>query len=425
MSEREAFERILGALYEVALDPSHWSEATALIDEAVGACGSSMMFGAGGDQEDVRIYFAWTFYGGERHRELERLYFETYYALDERVPRVRNLPDGQLFHNTDIYTEQELKTSEAYHAIRKYGRAGNAINVRLDGPSGSRITWFIHDPVDGNDWSSAQLDTIRRLLPHIRQTVRVQQVLANAAALGATMGEMLEATGVGVLQLDARGRIMAANDRARGLLRVGDGLLDRGGYLFARTARDNDELQRLLSRALPPFGALGAGGSMMVKRLGALPPLVLHVNPVGPRDADSRMWPVSALALVVDQAGGAGIDPAVAAASLGLTGMESRVAVLLARGMSVRGNFGTPIRELRDTHQGRNVGTPIRTELRDTWTSGHPSAHELRDTHPDGRGSGGRVPGHPRSIHPRECERGLTYVVWVWPFPERMSRRRG
>ncbi|MCY3822195.1 MAG: hypothetical protein OXH52_23040 [Gammaproteobacteria bacterium] len=80
----------------------------------------------------------------------------------------------------------------------------------MDAPEDSRIVWFIHDPVVGNDWSSTQLDTIQRLLPHIRHTVSVQQVLPNAAALGVTMGTMLEATGVGVLRLDARGRIMVA-----------------------------------------------------------------------------------------------------------------------------------------------------------------------------------------------------------------------
>ncbi len=337
MGDGEAFEHILGALHEVALDRSQWSKANALIHDTLGVCGSTMAFSEGASEEDIRIYFARVFYGGERHWELERLYFGTYYPIDERIPRFRTLPDGRLFHNTDLYTEQELKTSEAYHALGTYGRARNAVNVRLDGPDGSRITWFIHDPVGQPDWSSRQLDAIRRLLPHIRQTVGVQQVLADAAALGVTMGEMLEATGVGIVQLDARGRIIAANDRARNLLQAGDGLVDRGGLLCARMTHDNDGLQRLLNRALPPFGALGAGGSMMVRRPGSRPPLALHINPVGPREADSRMlWPVAALALVVDPAGDVSVDPDVVADSLGLTRMESRVAVLLAVGMNVR-----------------------------------------------------------------------------------------
>ena len=177
--------------------------------------------------------------------------------------------------------------------------------MRLDGPRGSRIIWVVNDPVDGDDWSCAQLDSIRRLLPHIRQTVRVQQALTGAGALGETLTKLLDITGLGIIQLDGRGRIIAANDRARDSLRIGDGLFDEGGFLYARTPEDDAELQGLLTRALPPFGAQGTGGSTVVTRSSALAPLVLHVNPVGREETDLRVWPVAALVLVVDPAIGA------------------------------------------------------------------------------------------------------------------------
>ena len=172
MSEGEAFERILASLHEAALDRARWSTATALIDDALRAHGSSMVFGDGNSEEDIRIYFAWSFFRGQRHRELERDYFENYYAMDERAPRLRHLPDSRLFHITELYTEEELKTSAAYNELLARGHARNSINVRLDGPNGSRIVWVVNDPVDGDGWSSGQFDSIRRLLPHIRQTVR-------------------------------------------------------------------------------------------------------------------------------------------------------------------------------------------------------------------------------------------------------------
>ena len=336
MSEWEAFERILASLHDAAFEPSRWSSATALIDEALRAHGSSMVFGDGESDENIRIYFAWSFFRGQRHRDIEREYFKTYYRQDERIPRLRRLPDSRLVHITDLYTEEELKTSAAYNEVLARARARNSVNVRLDGPNGSRIVWVVNDPLDGGGWSSAQLDLTRRLLPHIRQIVCVQQALAGAGAVGATLAELLDTTGVGVIQLDARGRIVAANDRARDLLRIGDTLFDENGFLFARTPRDNDNLQGLLSRAVPPFGVQGAGGSMIVRRTTALPPLVLHVNPVGRQENEFGVWPVSALVLVVDPASRSDVDPNVAAAALGLTGTESRVAVMLAQGMSVR-----------------------------------------------------------------------------------------
>ena len=336
MNEWEAFDRILTSLHEAALDDAHWSTASALIDAALRTHGNSLVYGDGDCADDIQIYFAGFFYRGHRHRDLERWYFRNYYALDERVPRVRYLPDSRLFHATELYKEEEMKTSVAYNEALSQGHAQNSINVRMDGRNGLRIVWVVNDPVNGDGWSSAQLDSIRRLLPHVRHYVGVRQALAGTNALGATVAELLDTTGVGIVQLDVRGRIVAVNDRARDLLRTGRSLFDEGGFLYARAPEDNAELQRLLTRALPPFGARGSGGSVVVKRSSDLPPLVLHINPVGRQKTDLRTWPVAALVLVVDPARHARIDPDVAASALGLTAMESRVAVQLAAGMSVR-----------------------------------------------------------------------------------------
>ena len=51
-------------------------------------------------------------------------------------------------------------------------------------------------------------------------------------------------------------------------------LFDEGGFLYARAPEDNIDLQGLLTQALPRFGGQGAGGSTMVRRSAALPPLV-------------------------------------------------------------------------------------------------------------------------------------------------------
>ena len=336
MSEAEAFERILASLHEAALDPARWPGAAALIDEALGTHGSTLVCSDGGEAESgYRHNFMWICHFGQRRLDLERLWMEAFHPVDTRIARLRRLPFNRLFHIAGLYTEEELKTSAAYNAARTRAHAGNGIDVRLGGPNGSRILWEVNDPVDGDGWSSARLASVRRLLPHVRQTVCVQQTLADAGALGATLAELLEATGAGIIQLDARGRIVAANDRAREVLQAGDGLCDGGGALFARSRKDDARLQSLLARALPRFGAQGAAGSTTVSRSGALPPLVLHVNPVSLETVSFKAPAVAALVLVVDPAGRAAIDPALAEAALGLTRMEARVAVLLTQGMSV------------------------------------------------------------------------------------------
>ncbi len=76
------------------------------------------------------------------------------------------------------------------------------------------------------------------LLPHLRQFARVQQTLAKAEALGASVTGLLDTHRIGVIHLDRHGRIVEANDRARAILRHGDGLSDRGGLLYARVPAD-------------------------------------------------------------------------------------------------------------------------------------------------------------------------------------------
>ncbi|MDE0350469.1 MAG: helix-turn-helix transcriptional regulator [Gammaproteobacteria bacterium] len=334
MKDEATFARILAALHEAALDPARWPGFSAVVDDALGVHGQSLIFGDGDSNEDARIAFYWTCTHGERRLDLERLYHGTYYPLDERVPRLRHAPDGQLIHNTEVLTERELKTSPVQHAFRQV-HCANAVNVRLDGPRGSRIMWMVHDPIHDDGWSSAQLDLIRRLLPHIRQTVRVQVALGRAGTLGRTLEGLLEAAGLGVIQLDRRARIVAANDRARTLLRAGDVLFDTGGCLSAQPPTANAELQDLLARALPPFGIRGAGGTMAARRPSGSP-LVLHVIPVGGGEADPGAWPVAALVLVPDAAQPTDLDVAIVAETLRFTRAESQAAVLLARGMTVR-----------------------------------------------------------------------------------------
>ena len=177
---------------------------------------------------------------------------------------------------------------------------------------------------------------LERLLPCLRQYVRVRHALAEAGALGTSLAALLGNTHAGVIQLDRDGQIVETNDQARALLRRGEGLSDRDGFLRASSPEENTALKRMLARALPPFGGQGESGSMTVSRSTALQPLVLHVTPVADRDSDYRVWRVAALVLTVDPASQARISPAFVSATLGLTRTEGLVAVLLAEGRTVR-----------------------------------------------------------------------------------------
>ena len=335
MNGEDTFDRILAVLQDATLDMTRWPAFSALIDMACATNGNSLIVGSGCGA-DVRVQFARFYQHGQRCQDLEREYFQVYHPQDERLPRLRRLPDSQLVRAASLYDDHELKTSAVYNEwMRKIG-SQNGLNVRLDGPGGSRIVWSLGDRTAPGGWSSTQTRMLERLLPHLRQSVSVWQAFADADALGASLTELLEITGVGIIHLDLRGRVLEANDLASAILRRGDGLSDPFEVLTAWASADNIRLQKLLTNAMPHLGGPAASGSVAVRRGSGLPRLLVHVLPVGARHVGAGLGPVAALVLVVDPARRPQVDPVLVARVLNLTTGQGQVAALLAQGLSIR-----------------------------------------------------------------------------------------
>ena len=336
MSDQDAFERVLTALHDAMLDDTLWPATSARIDEACGIQGHFLTVSADPPDDGQNLCsFIGLYYRGQRRADLEREYLERYYPLDERVPRYKRLTNNQLVHVTALYTAEELKTSPIYNEVLPQYSSQNSMNVRLVEPDGSYIVWGINDPVASDGWEAAQLSMTQALLPHLRQFIRVRQALAKAEALSASMTALLENPRIGVISLNQRGRIVLANDRARALLRQGDGLVERDGTLSVRESADRARLERLVAAALPTSGRLAVSGSMGLRRANGGPSFVVHVKPVGGRHPDDRRR-VAALVLLVEAGQHAPIDPRVVAETLELAPVESRIAAEVVHGRTVR-----------------------------------------------------------------------------------------
>ena len=335
MNRHDDFHRMVVALQEATFNDAVWPEAAALIDETCGIVGHQLVVGEGfGD--DVRIYMSRFYNRGQRREDLEQLYYADYHAADERMPRVRLLPHGRLVHVSELYTEDERRASLVYNEALPLAGSQNSLNVRLDGTDGCRIGMALGDPVGQNGWDNGQIETIQRLLPHIRQAVRVRQALHSAEAYGASLTQLLGNSLIGVIHLGRRGRLLHMNDRARALLRRGDGLFDQGGHLHARLAADETRLQRLLASALPADSLPRASGSMTVGRSCRAPRLTLHVLPATGYPLGYDLWRVAAIVLIIEPGSRSQVDSGMVSAMLGLTPAEGRVAALLAAGHTVR-----------------------------------------------------------------------------------------
>ena len=335
MTAQNARERILSSLYDAMLDDARWPATSALIDEVVGLTGNALAV-VDGPKDNMRLGFVGIYYRGHRREDLEREYLEVYHPTDERIPRLRRRPYGRFMHVSEQYAPGELKRSRAYNECLRRIQYGDSLAVTLEGKGGSHIGWSIGDPVASNGWSPSQIEMLGSLSREIRQFVLVRQELVRAEARSTTVTALLDNSRIGVVHLDRRGRILAANDRASRILRSGDGVTDRNGVLRARAPGDNLRLHGVLAAALPGTGAAATGGSMRIDRASALYPIVAYVKPVPAPQPDYGARRVAALVLLVEPGRQQRIEPGLLASTLGLTRAEGQVAAWLAEGRSVR-----------------------------------------------------------------------------------------
>lgn len=334
MSLQDYFGSILTALYDAALGDTEWSHASALIDEALGIGGSQLIVLTGHTHADTAVLFESSSCHGEPVTWGED-YALRYFPHDERVPRFLRLPDRSIVSNTALFTAQELKTSATYNELLVRSRAQNGLVIRLAGPEHSHIAWALTDPQVSDGWNTESHAFIDSLLSHLRQFVRVRQAFARTEALSLNPTRLFNATPFGLLYLDRRGRIIEANIRAQDLLRQGNGVRARGGYLHACRPNDNTKLQSMLAQALPQYGCVATCGSLTLRRPAAQLPLTVHITPVTHR-ADFGANRVAVLVLLLAPKQRPHLDPTTVAKVLGLTPTESRIAAAIAQGQTVK-----------------------------------------------------------------------------------------
>ena len=84
MSDQDAFERILAALYDAMLDDADWPTTSASIDEACGVKGNALIV-SGSPTDDVRVLFAQAYYRGRSRQDWGRQYLTRYHPIDHRL----------------------------------------------------------------------------------------------------------------------------------------------------------------------------------------------------------------------------------------------------------------------------------------------------------------------------------------------------
>ena len=325
-------DEIIALLREAELDETKWPAASALIDDICGLRGNDLLLAGLHPAGGIDIKLRWLLLRGEPRPELKRDYAENYAAIDERPAAGLRETFGELVHTTSLLSAEVRRQSVTYNEYLVPNAGENCLNVRMPATHDLQVAWSLVGPGGGcpSDWSTDQIDSIRRLLPHVRQFVRVRHALAEARADGMGTTALLDTRRIGMLLLDREGRIVEANERARTQLARGEGLSVRQGRLVGVPPADADRVAGLLDAACRKR----RGGAMSI----AWPqrkPLVLYATPTNRTEVPPPADRAVARILLAEPFATPPVNPQRVAAALGLTPAQARVAAALAAGGSV------------------------------------------------------------------------------------------
>ncbi|MGH8445105.1 MAG: helix-turn-helix transcriptional regulator [Solimonas sp.] len=245
----------------------------------------------------------------------------------------------------DVVTPEELigdawLDSAIYRDYLKPLDVRYLLGADLHTPDGIECQLRVTRPHGAEPFGDAERALLRFLLPHLRRSIRQQVQLDSLESERQLFAGTVNRLALGVISLAANGGIVDMNDEARRILAERDGIaLGLNGGLTANSSQEKRELLRLIdvsvkkasSKAVP-----GLAEAMPITRPSGRSRLGVLIKPLpsGPWPENERR-PAAVLYLRDPEANAPQASQELARRLLGLTRVETRLAMLLTDGYSL------------------------------------------------------------------------------------------
>lgn len=328
--EMEEVSELIGAIYDCAIEPERWDGTLDAIRKLLN-CANGTFYLFDTETEQHRLYRV---VGVEPHwQRLMEEYAPHLAEVFQHVGDAATRPIDQIFVMQRELSPEFLQSSFYYRnwavpqgiedliqvtLLRERSRLSMLAMGRYgrDGPVGDR-----------------EVHLLSLLAPHLRRAVAITDLIDVQTLQAENLGATLDAIAIGVLLVDADGRVLHANVAARSMLQHGDPIGMSGGRLSAVDAAATSRLLAAVADAAAAEAGIGDSG-LGVPLASALTSLhVAHVLPVSRGDVRSRLMPRAVAAIFVSSADGAPpMKLGPVAEAFGLTPAEARLLDRLVRG---------------------------------------------------------------------------------------------
>jgi DNA-binding CsgD family transcriptional regulator/PAS domain-containing protein len=272
-------EGLVDLIYETAVEPELWPTVLERLADLVGGDGAILMWQHQLTGDGVGV-------AARVDPDAPRAFFEHFAARNPLRPAAEVIRRDltrffpRIILDEDRLPKSELMRTEFYNDFMRPFDFHSTLSVGLacEGLYGGTVD--VLRPMRRGAFSSGELQTARRLQPHLVRAFGLGRKLSGRSAVGQDLADALDQSPHGLIIADPDGRIRHANRPAEDLLRQGAGLTVFAGRIVATTADASRRLAGLVRSAGARDGPGTRGGSMSLAAPPRRLPLALSVTPL-------------------------------------------------------------------------------------------------------------------------------------------------
>lgn len=333
-------ERLIGLIYEGALESQPWQSALPALRESLDAQVASLILrppaegdkgvilnslrpGSGGDVEELAKPDDWQL----------TIYREEFFALDPFL----NLPPGQVISLEDILPDSELVASDYFLHYLQPIDLFRILGVDTLEPGGMLARLRFSRRRKEARFNQDDRNILKIIAPHLQRAIQIYAKLNRTTSERDLFAGAVDQLSVATIILDEQAQVVNTNAIAQAMLAEGDGISLQGKRFQVNGRDTNSRLQSALSAVIkaqkrPEASVVRA---FSVPRSGDRSNLGLVIRPVpSPHWSGGQSSPCAAI-FISDPDLQEGASQQALGELLGLTPAEANLAILLARGHSL------------------------------------------------------------------------------------------
>ena len=272
--ETTALSKLIGDIYDAALDPQLWPRALEGSCSFIGGSSAVLYW------HDAAIERSATLHSFNDNLHYARLYFEKYIHMNPMFPAATFMELGRVHTSDDVVPRDEFVKTRFYREWCKPQRIVNAIAANLERGLTSSALFNIRWEEKDGPLDQAVIHRAELVVPHLQRAVAIGRLFDQHKMAEAALIETLDHVEAAVFLVNSKGSLTFVNGIGEAMLEDASMLRHRNETLTAVATEADRTLRDTFAAAEKGDIAVGTGGVAVPLSISPAERWYAHVLPL-------------------------------------------------------------------------------------------------------------------------------------------------